>query len=214
MNVTIPYSNIIHFDYPTRKELVLSFFRVSEYYESNKATIQGKKFSIEQFLNEYMDNDGYVEYFMGWCGHNIPGIIVDEFMNSFDLTVREKAIRSTIRKHIDMKESRYYIIGTYDNNTAVLNHELAHALYSLNDEYRYEANEIVETMSAANHNKLSKKLDKMGYDAVVHDDEIQAYLATSNASELRSVLGVPFDTIKPQVTALRKLFKKHVPEQA
>jgi len=209
MQVSLPYPNLLHFDYPNRREVALSFIRIQEFYESKDPDLKWKHFTLEDIIAKCTDEDGCFDYFTAWSGFNVPGVMVDEFFATFrHLTNREEAIYREIHTHVDVRKP-YYIIGSHGNDKAVFNHEYAHAMYYLNPDYRGDAFESIWGMSDSVKNRIFKKFEKLGYHEDVFEDELQAYLATASAGEIRSTLGVPFDSVKKQATELRRLFKNY-----
>jgi hypothetical protein len=186
-------------------------FRVQEYYESNNKKIHNKIFTTEDFIEEYTDSGGNLDYFSFWEGFNVPGNIINNFFKSFELTKREIVFKKTIEKFLDRKKD-YYVIATDGDNTT-LKHELAHALYYLNEEYREKVKEIIENIPASEHKKLINNLNKLQYNDSVHTDEIQAYLATSKKSELVDDFELDYDKMKKYISSIRKLFKGYLDKQ-
>lgn len=153
----------------SKKELAETMMRFQEYYES--PVWQGKIFTRGQFLNWYSTEYGANTYAADWSGFNFPSIILEPFKKGlFDpLTNNEKKLIKLLRYRND----DFYIIGA--NSSDVLKHELCHALYYTNKEYRSE----VEGLLNKNKNKIKhliKHLLEMGYCEGVLLDEVQAYV--------------------------------------
>lgn len=183
--------NIFHAEYDTQREIAMTFFRMAEYYESPHKEIYRKVFTFEQFLDCYTDDDGYFPYFELWPAFNIPGEFVDEFHDKFgvtyDLTQREKNLHWLIKKHMGYKD--YYLIGNIKHNTEDYDHELCHALYYTNPEYRAKANELVKNMPISDTAMLSQMLIEMEYpdNDEIMIDELNAYLSTNSIATWESV---------------------------
>jgi hypothetical protein len=77
-----------------------------------------------------------------------------------------------------------YVIGLY--NTKSLNHELQHAKYYLDTNYRMQVQTEWNELSPEKQNHITMFLTKLGYRKDVHLDEYQAYRAT----EPRNFFGV------------------------
>ena len=192
--------NILLFTFKTQKELALTFFRVQEYYESPYAKLHGKEFSVFDFLNTMMNEKGEIDYFAKWCGFNIPGSVINDWVESqqdFDnlsishLTHAERNLCVEIYKNISSK-NEFYVIGALEKDSSTIDHEIAHALYSLNDEYRENMENLNRKFRKEFpkiYNSMSSHLKKMQYRSEVIKDEIQAYLS----SESKKYLGEEFD---------------------
>jgi ribosomal protein S9 len=202
-----PIKNCLLLEFNTQKDLALSFCRVEEYYEGNPK-VNGKYLSFVDFIDAFMTDDGKLNYFHYWTGFNIPGNIYKEWsqQNMSDKTYWELALADAVSKKLDL-EKPFYIIGGVKGNTEVIDHEIAHALYYMNTEYK-------DLMDAANYqfyknlrmeySKMVKTLKKMGYGENVIRDEVQAYMSTSGKKELVEKFGLSFKKIQ----GFRKLYRK------
>jgi ribosomal protein S9 len=202
-----PIKNCLLLEFNTQKDLALAFCRVEEYYEGNPK-VNGKYLSLEQFLDAFMTDDGKLNYFHYWTGFNIPGNIYLEWaqQNMSDKTKWELALANVISKKLDL-EKPFYVIGGVKGDIEVIDHEIAHALYYMNPEYK-------DMMDTANYqfyknlrgeySKMVKALKKMGYGDNVIKDEVQAYMSTSGKKELVEKFGLDFTKIQ----GFRKLYRK------
>jgi ribosomal protein S9 len=202
-----PIKNCLLLEFNTQKDLALSFCRVEEYYEGNPK-VNGKYLSFVDFIDAFMTDDGKLNYFHYWTGFNIPGNIYKEWsqQNMSDKTYWELALADAVSKKLDL-EKPFYIIGGVKGDTEVIDHEIAHALYYMNTEYK-------DLMDAANYQfyknlrmeycKMVKTLKKMGYGENVIRDEVQAYMSTSGKKELVEKFGLDFKKIQ----GFRKLYRK------
>lgn len=107
---------------------------------------------------------------------------------------------------------KFYLIGTSEENFKrdegqddkdTLAHELAHALYFLDEEY-YAAmqHQLITGMDRTVQARARGALTQMGYHYSVTLDEVQAYCATGLCKELKGV--IPLKERKP----FRKIFKE------
>src|SRR5206468_3707182 len=118
-------------------------------YESPYKEIRGKHFTLEQFMDRYARARGNFTYTTDWSGFNVPGHIVDNFFVEFlgDLLEKEQTLFECLKPHgcdnqFVCGAVRYYVIALYDDDC--LDHELAHAFYYLNDDYRKTVDGMVE----------------------------------------------------------------------
>ena len=139
--------NIIHLSFRSRKDQSLSMFRISEFYESPHMPRRGEYFSVEQFLELYTTDKGHLNYFNYWDGFNIPGDVINEFYMHFnkDLLKREARLQDLIWDSVNTFND-YYVISTVGKSKELFNHELSHAKYYLNESYKNEVNEYINTL--------------------------------------------------------------------
>ena len=203
-----PIDNCLLFEFYTQKDLALSFCRVEEFYEGNPK-VNGKYLILEEFLDQFMDKNGKINYFEYWSGFNIPGDAFTKWfrMNSSDKTRWETALAEEVSKKLDMSKP-YYVIGGKKGDMNTIDHEIAHALYFMNKIYALKMTELVYAFykqDRKNYTKMVNKLKKMGYGANVIRDEVQAYMSTSTKKELVEKFELDYDTALPMVKQFRKV---------
>lgn len=164
----------------SRKELAETMMRFQEYYES--PFWQGKIFTRGQFLNWYSEQYGGATYSKDWSGFNFPSYVLEPFKKGlFDpLTKNEKKIL----KYFKYRNDNFYIIGANSEN--VLKHELCHALYYTNVEYRNKVNKYLNS-NKSKIKKLTTYIIDMGYSKTVLLDEIQAYILDDDYLEKNNI---------------------------
>lgn len=172
--------------------LTSTFLRLQEFYESPLKSVQGKHFTLETFSDLYAEKFGNFTYYSDWGGFNIPGHIVRDFYSIFtDLSLKENRLKELLFDALRSKE-RFYVIGLESGDKAwkiTLKHELAHALYYFNEDYKREMKEQVENLHPSIRKIVFSKLEKMGYAGLVKEDELQAYMATTNPKNLKHLFG-------------------------
>lgn len=157
----------------SQKELAKTFMRFQEHYEN--PVFKNQIFTCGQLKEWYGIRYGADTYVRDWSGFNFPSNILLPFKKGlFDpLTKEEK----NLLKLFKYRHDKFYIIGAQDNS--VLRHELTHALYFSNSEYKKNIDEIFIKY----HKKLSKVIryiiDK-GYHKDVVYDELQAYISDND----------------------------------
>lgn len=181
--------------------------RPEEFYESGHKHLRNKIFTLEQFIETFTNDDGDVSYYKSWSGFNIPGNKLQEFFTYFSLTKREDALRKLINRTV--KKGDYYVIATKAADDLTIAHELIHAHYYLNLEYRRAAQKLVKELDKKIYTVIEKKLLEMGYAQAVIVDEINAYMSTSPASYMKKRFGLVLD--KSKYDPFRKLAKTVLP---
>jgi hypothetical protein len=219
--INLPLGVVILVQYQTRYEVCSSFMRIQEFYESDLPEIRGEAFSFEKYMDTYARAKGNFSYTMDWSGFNIPGKIFKEWGKRFPTyerlekeqhlysTVMDMYTGSALGRGFAGKDTDFYVIGTYiegPRRYRVIMHELAHALWAMDPEYKARAEELVAT-SPYNH-KILPVLKKWGYTDMVLPDELNAYQATSSPHELMSKFEV--DGLNLALVSLYDEFaKKH-----
>jgi len=207
-----PIKNCLLLEFKTQKDLALAFCRIEEYYEG-QPKLNRNYISFVDFIDFFMKDNGTIEYFNYWTGFNIPGNVYIEWAqkNMEDKTYWELALADAVSKKLDISKP-FYIIGGKKGDVNVIDHEIAHALYYMNTEYK-------DLMDTANYqfyknlrieySKMVKKLKKMGYGDNVIKDEVQAYMSTSTKKELVETFGLDFDRIKGFRDLYRKVLSRY-----
>jgi len=203
-----PIKNCLLLEFNTQKDLALAFCRVEEYYEG-QPKLNRNYTSFVDFIDFFMKDDGSINYFNYWSGFNIPGDVFKEWFQKemSDKTKWEIALSQEVALKLDM-DSPFYVIGGKKGDMNVIDHEIAHALYYMDESYKAEMEEMNYNFFKQHrmqYSKMVKKLKKMGYGENVIKDEVQAYMSTSKKSELVNDFGLNYDTIKPMITQYRKV---------
>jgi hypothetical protein len=156
-----------------------------------------QKFTVFDFLQEQMNDDGEIDYFSFWSGFNIPGHIITKWWTegaTLDSTPKEDELMRHIWDNVNMSD-RFYVIGAEEKDLTTMNHEIAHALYYLNREYTHKMGDLVQefmTKYKEDYDSMVAELLRMGYNEDVIDDEIQAYLSSEKKKDLED-FGINFD---------------------
>ena len=174
----------------TDHENTYSFMRLQEFYENEDRSRQGKYFSLDEVIDHYGDKRGIFSYPQDWAGFNIPGHIVDKFikLHKHDFTEKEKSMFELVKKVIDQYDhakvdGKYYLIGV--KSELYIDHELCHAMWYLYPKFRKEAKKLLKKLPKKQKKAIKRWLKDSGYADNVLDDEINAYLATSDMYMIR-----------------------------
>lgn len=209
--VNKPFPGIIHLEFNCQLNLAKAFMRLQEFYESPLGDFRGRCFTRDEFKQAYAEfkgtGTGWGEftYYSDWNGFNVPGDVADKFLEIFDIDFMEEYLVDTIREH-RKPNGQYYVIGTHTKGVATVgDHELSHAFWYLDPDYRKSAQHLVDMWLPILFIALaSNALKKMGYHEDVIDDEITAYLSTSTLVDMVET----FDTeMIPWGVALK--FQRH-----
>ena len=104
-------------------------------------------------------------------------------------------------------KAKFYVIGTVVGDDRTLDHEIAHALYHINPEYRKEMIQANSNISIEIRIHIWNKLKKLGYDNSVLGDELQAFLGTTSIKHLHWFFGktITLERVKNH----RKIFARY-----
>lgn len=186
MRVVSFKNQVLHIEFPNRKELTMTMGRPQEFYESAHKNLRNKVFDLEQFIDTFTDEEGDVNYYNAWSGFNIPGSKLNSFFGKFDITRRELRLAHLVGSYVRSlhTKSKYYLIATMIGDQRSLDHELVHAAFYLNKEYKEKASALVAALPADFKTHFNSVLTEMGYHKSVIVDEINAYLSTMEPTEL------------------------------
>lgn len=163
------------------KELAYTFLRVQEFYESANPKIQGKKFTFKEYEEWYctQSKDGTFSYGEDWKGFNVPYSVISECYSINDERLpQDLFFLELCEKAINLSSNKFYLLGVRKGDVKTLDHEIAHGLFSTNEEYNKLMTNLVKKLPKKVFNYLTNYLSEIGYSKNVHIDEIQAYMST------------------------------------
>lgn len=182
--------NIVLLMADTQYEVASTFMRLQEFYESPK--FRGRFIDLESYMDWYASEYDNFTYTTDWSGFNVPGEVVRKFfsVHSKNLLQKELSLYNLLADWIKSKK-KFYVIATYeksfdDGGGSVIDHELAHAMFYMFEEYREAMTEHVMRLPKAYRNAVKEALTGLGYHGDVITDETQAYLATSTTPYLKN----------------------------
>lgn len=196
--------------FPNQKELTFTMCRVEEFYEAASDNLNSKVFTWPEFIDNFLDDAGNIDYFSGWSGFNVPGYVFLDWERTFQdksrLELELVQIVNSVRTG-----PKFYVIATIEGDGSVENHEIAHAMYYVNDEYRASMQLLNEALAKDARELLIKGFVEMTYGENVHEDELQAYLSTSEYVYMFDRFGMEkemYDRIVPAYIAVFDKFKQ------
>lgn len=193
------------------------FLRAQEYYESPYPEFRGRKFNVFDYMNRYRTqwNKAVFSYTEDWMGYNVPSTSIEQCYGELDhetdmITPYDHNMMNVlwyIRKH--QPRGKFYLLGVDSLDSWVMNHEMAHALFFTNPEYKKEMMELLIQMPSSITDKLNSHLLDEGYTESVLADEAHAYLATGLQDEMVKIKGIK-TWAKKFSTIFKKYHGKHI----
>ena len=174
------YPDIFLFQTESQKDLALSFARCQAFYEWDE--FKGKKFTIKDFFTWYKFNHPNLKpYWEEFYGFNVPSdSIFDCYKVNEERNIYDDLLLSAVSK---IPNKNFYLIGTVKGDDRALDHELAHAFFWKDEEYRNDMISLVN--SIPNKDELLRILkEERGYGKDVLFDEAQAFLSTGLITEI------------------------------
>lgn len=159
-------------------ERAMLFCRAQEFYESPCKKFRGKKFSIWDYFSWYSKKNGCFSYTKDFTGFNMPLIVAKKCYELNELETPYDRVMKEIVDRYFVNGEKKYIVGVDSLKNSLFDHEMCHAMYYVDQEYRTRTNEITESISEKNIKRMKKNLSGMGYCLSVFKDEVQAYMAT------------------------------------
>jgi len=199
-------------------ERAMLFLRYQEHYESPYKKFQGKDFDLFEFMNFYRKDRGAgcFTYPRDWSGYNVPSDSFNKCIQGvFDLKVNSTPydeimmkIMNSIREDLkfytpEPTKEKFYLIGVDKIEGDIMNHEIAHALFYLNYQYRKEMTLLVKDLPMRKYNGLTNILIGFGYREKVMIDEIQAFLSTGICDEMERL------KLKSDILKFEEVFKRY-----
>lgn len=200
---------ILHFEADSLKELTLTFCRIQEFYESPFDHIRGKKFDMFDFVSAYTRDDGHFDYFSSWHGFNFPSYVFFNWRKLHTaITKPERNLLRMIKANTDSRP--FYVIATLSGANSALDHEVAHAMFYLYDDYKAEVLEAINQIDPALQLIFNQQFaHSMGYGENVFADETHAYLATSPDDYLKEHFFIEADDYRETINKFVGLFEKY-----
>ena len=182
------------------------FLRFQEYYESPE--FRGRVFTRKTFDAWYKQTRG-TSYHEDWVGFNLPSYIIEDFLSGdFNPLSEDEQYMLSCCKGVP---SPFYIIGApHIGSISIMKHEIAHALYYMNGQYRDEVNEILDqSVPPSVRAALEGCLISAGYTKEVLTDEIHAYALTGDLMVEKLRIKLDVESIQTQ---LETVYDAHVDE--
>ena len=208
--VKLIHDKILLVHFKDSVEMSKMFFRPQEYLESRK--FSKCKFTVKEFVSQFKDIES--DYFDTIRGMNMPGCCIMAMHETGwgHKTPREKWMLNKISKYF--KNDDFYVIvsseseGDETETLSTILHEVAHALWSIDEKYRNDMYKLVKALPTGARN-VRRWLKRIGYSKHVYDDEVHAYLSIPTEAEyVAKEWGINLDKYRPYMTRMWKVFNE------
>lgn len=208
------YPNIFLVTFDNNYDLAMTFLRYQESYESPNPNFKGKPFTILDYMEWYSKEHGNkFTYPDDWSGFNLPhwilrdiGLIPD--YNKYDMLMNR--LFREIQNHF-LSHHKWYLLGCVKGDEETLDHELAHAFYYVDPDYKKTMDNLLSWKYPNSVAVVNDWLIKEGYDKTVLNDEAQAYLSTGLSTKNQRLMKqkrVAFKSVEKRFSEVFKEWKK------
>ncbi len=182
--------------------MIDAFMRAREYFESSE--FKGQRIELREFKAWYAEElgKGSFSYFDDWAAFNMPAQAFDQFERKHkSLFMSERHLHSLA---VSLPKDAYIIATskTCGHQDEYLRHELAHALYAKNKEYRRKVNRVLKRI---NRKPIFKWLADQKYHSDRFWDEAHSYLL-DGAQSLKRELKIDPKGYRRAIKQLQKIF--------
>jgi hypothetical protein len=204
VKVSKPFDGCVLLRYQSVPDVARSFFRVAEYYDGKHYGGKARQVSLTDFLDNWMDRQGNVDYFKFWDGFNIPDHAFRSWLKSAKpLSKAEQVMVDAVRKNTQGLK-KFCVLGVGSDDPATMRHEMFHARYYLDTGFKTAVDDLIKLHAKDRDFKTIRRVLTKKLDYVDHvDEEAAAYLYAG--SQLKLVFGVE---AKDLVRAFRDLDTK------
>lgn len=197
--------NIIAVAIADNYDRAMLFWRVQEFYESPCKRFRGGKFSIWDYARWYSRKTGCFSYPKDFVGFNLPLVVAKKCYETNSMETPYDEEMKELVNSLFVNGERQYLIGTESFKGGIFEHELAHALYYTDIDYKLEMDNLTKSIPKKSLGVFRKNLLKLGYHTGVVKDEVQAYMATEVNEKI--CRGVP--NKKAMHKEYRKVFRRY-----
>lgn len=185
-------------------DLSMIFWRAQEFYESANPNFRGKNFSLLEYMDWYAktySDIGAFTYPHDYVGYNIPGEkILQCYTMHEERTPYDKFMLSLTKEiFFEQDGGKFYLIGAKKGDVKTINHELAHAYFYVDNEYKNQMTSLVQALPKKKE-VFNVLLEHFLYDKSVLIDETQAFFSTGLVDTLKNFK----DCTKPFIQTFRK----------
>lgn len=180
-----PLRDVTHLRFENRGLMSLALVRMQEHAEN--ILFRGKTFTLTELIEESTLKLGEFDQLGTTYGVNFPASILPHFLEGqFDPLLGLERQVLDLLKNIDFEKG--YVIATFRNEE--LEHELAHAMWHIDSEYREDAEILLRGFNGRDRKRVEDYLKRYTYTPECWENEINAYfvegkIGTFNLAKLK-----------------------------
>ena len=183
--------NILALEFKDAIPMTMMFMRFQEYGEGIPKVRDKNPVTEGDVLYHYYRKFGTIYYTAGYAGFNLRGDLFNEWKakrGNISYNILEGELVREVSSSFPFKSDKFFIIAYMKGDKVTKKHELLHALYYLNAEYREKVNAILDKVSTKRAKRYLQTMDytfggKHG-DWILYD-EIQAYVLSDDPEVFR-----------------------------
>lgn len=127
--------------YPSAYECADAFFRIDQIIDNKKLFIN-RHITREELLDKYMSRTGHTDYKQHWAGFYVHAKSIYRVLNNCnDLSDKERELKIVCFENDIQNEDT--VIACVKGDKLLLDHEIAHAFYDNNEDYKKLVNNIL-----------------------------------------------------------------------
>ena len=183
--------NILALEFKDAIPMTMMFMRFQEYGEGIPKIRDKNPVTEGDVLYHYYRKFGTIYYTAGYAGFNLRGDLFNEWKakrGNISYNILEGELVREVSSSFPFKSDKFFIIAYMKGDKVTKKHELLHALYYLNAEYREKVNAVLDKVSTKRAKIYLQTMDytfggKHG-DWILYD-EIQAYVLSDDPEVFR-----------------------------
>ena len=197
VSVSQPMPGCILLTFKSIPDLTRCFFRLSEFANSEQNV------DMVDFLDQWIDREGQADYFKFWDGFNITDQRFESWVKKTRGFSQAEQVLIDIVKNKKPNTQKWCVLGITTDDPATRTHELFHAKYYLDAEFKHKVDQLKAEFKRDSAYKVMAKTLKQRLDYIKNiDEEIAAYLCAG--SQIKMVFGIE---CRPWVKKFQELGK-------
>ena len=220
MKLTQIKPRVYHATFDDAYSLCMTILRIHEH--SENPIFKNKNFTYEQYMDWYSKEHGkgHFTFDKDYLGFSVNSSSFRHFVKNFakkDWTEKEKKyiedVMNLVGKEDFARKKRFCVINSFEKKkSTVFKHELAHAIYYVDSNYKIAANKFFKSLKQDFRKKIISIVKGDGYPDDQVSDEINARLSTERTFAAMSNKAEPikYRGSKGIMRQARQLFEEYL----
>jgi hypothetical protein len=183
--------NILALEFKDAIPMTMMFMRFQEYGEGIPKIRDKNPVPEGDVLYQYYRKFGTIYYTAGYAGFNLRGDLFNEWLEkrgNIPCNTLESELEILVNKYFFDMEDDFFVIAYMKGDKVTKKHELLHALYYLNAQYRKKVNAVLDKVSTKRAKRYLQTMDYTfggKHGKWILYDEIQAYVLSDDPTVFR-----------------------------